>query len=358
MPKRILAPAGASLAPVGGQALRRVRRHPVGRSGLRDRPERSALRAERPIRSAPPRGTASQPAVVRARIGLHMIAHLRPHRLAVRERAEARAPRVRVAAARWRRRSFATATHEVIEEAQHSLFFHEFVRRTGLASQPPRILGVGDRPVLRFARRFPELFFLVVRANRSRIASSYTAAICCRRAGAAPARRAHQPHPRHRGERATIAFARHFLRRNVPMLRGLKMLAAATCARRVVMAVVCRGCMTFAVDGARRAHLRHPLRGRVAEAYGPGAALRCSRQATRCFKPRELCWDLGVLTSAGFADVERFTHFFCPRAVAHAARSTQMPLGVSCPWAAWTTIRCARRHTSSPVESPLVQHRR
>ena len=57
----------------------------------------------------------------------------------------------------------------MIEEAQHSLIFHEFVRRTGLATQPPRILGVGERLVIGFARRFPELFFFFVLAGEDPI---------------------------------------------------------------------------------------------------------------------------------------------------------------------------------------------
>ena len=58
---------------------------------------------------------------------------------------------------------FRYAYHEVIEEAQHSLMFHEFVGRTGLdVPGMPRLLRLGARQVMRFGRTFPELFFVFV----------------------------------------------------------------------------------------------------------------------------------------------------------------------------------------------------
>jgi len=53
--------------------------------------------------------------------------------------------------------------HEVIEEAQHSLMFQEFVNRTGLETPGlPWELRVGSRNVVGLARRFPALFFVFV----------------------------------------------------------------------------------------------------------------------------------------------------------------------------------------------------
>src|SRR3954447_4653049 len=58
---------------------------------------------------------------------------------------------------------FRYAYHEVIEEAQHSLMFQEFVNRAGFDA---RGLGwlerLGGRVIVRLARRFPELFFVFV----------------------------------------------------------------------------------------------------------------------------------------------------------------------------------------------------
>jgi hypothetical protein len=53
--------------------------------------------------------------------------------------------------------------HEVIEEAQHSLMFQEFVNRTGMTVPGlSPLLRFGARQVIRFGRTFPELFFVFV----------------------------------------------------------------------------------------------------------------------------------------------------------------------------------------------------
>jgi hypothetical protein len=56
------------------------------------------------------------------------------------------------------------AYHEVIEEAQHSLMFQEFVGRAGHGSVPklPFEARVGSEIVVKLGRWFPELFFIFV----------------------------------------------------------------------------------------------------------------------------------------------------------------------------------------------------
>src|SRR6266576_1724433 len=58
---------------------------------------------------------------------------------------------------------FRYAYHEVIEEAQHSLMFQEFVNRSGFDAAG---LGLRDRVssrfIIRLGRTFPQLFFLFV----------------------------------------------------------------------------------------------------------------------------------------------------------------------------------------------------
>ena len=58
---------------------------------------------------------------------------------------------------------FRYAYHEVIEEAQHSLMFQEFVNRSGL--EAPGLtwdMELGSRRVIGMARRFPAMFFVFV----------------------------------------------------------------------------------------------------------------------------------------------------------------------------------------------------
>jgi hypothetical protein len=56
------------------------------------------------------------------------------------------------------------AYHEVIEEAQHSLMFQEFVGRAGHGSvvRLPLDARIGSQLVVRLGRHFPELFFIFV----------------------------------------------------------------------------------------------------------------------------------------------------------------------------------------------------
>src|SRR5438874_747357 len=58
---------------------------------------------------------------------------------------------------------FRYAYHEVIEEAQHSLMFQEFVNRSGIdAPGMSKLMQFGARGVVKLGRRFPALFFLFV----------------------------------------------------------------------------------------------------------------------------------------------------------------------------------------------------
>jgi P-aminobenzoate N-oxygenase AurF len=58
---------------------------------------------------------------------------------------------------------FRYAYHEIIEEAQHSLMFQEFVNRSGFdAAGLHPLQDFGSRRIVRLGRRFPQLFFLFV----------------------------------------------------------------------------------------------------------------------------------------------------------------------------------------------------
>jgi hypothetical protein len=87
-----------------------------------------------------------------------------------------------------------------------------------------------------------------------------------------------------------IAFARHFLRRNVPRLRGPKrfILRLRTA---FVMSVAARLMSRPSEHVVRCYGIPAAV---LREAYGPGS--KGAEHITRAlFKPRELCWELGVL---------------------------------------------------------------
>ncbi len=181
--------------------------------------------------------------------------------------------------------------HEVIEEAQHSLIFHEFVQRVraaGLDVRPPRIVGVAAHEVVRLGRRFPELFFFFVLAGEDPIDSVQRRALAGGRELHPLIERISRIHITE--EARHMSFARHFLRRRVPQL-GAGRLFLLRLRTAMVFAVAARLMMRPSPQivrsyGIPRAVLR--------EAYGPGS-LGHARMLEALRKPRELCWELGVL---------------------------------------------------------------
>jgi len=107
--------------------------------------------------------------------------------------------------------------HEVIEEAQHSLMFQEFVNRAGL--ETPGLtwdMRLGSRRVVAMARRFPALFFVFVLGGEDPIDHVQRTIL----------RSGREIHPLlerimriHVTEEARhLSFARSYLRSNVPKL--------------------------------------------------------------------------------------------------------------------------------------------
>ena len=114
-------------------------------------------------------------------------------------------------------REFRYVYHEVIEEAQHSLMFQEFVNRSSFDAAG---LGFWDRlatnRIVKFGRRFPHLFFLFVLGGEDPIDYVQRREL----------RSGHPIHPLlerimriHVTEEARhLSFARQYLRRSVPTL--------------------------------------------------------------------------------------------------------------------------------------------
>ena len=164
----------------------------------------------------------AQPAGVRSRIGLHMVASFMKVGV-VFENVLKRG--LLDFAARLPNGSpeFRYCYHEAIEEAQHSLMFQEFVNRTGFDIPGlGRLDRRGAEMVVGFGRKFPELFFTFVLAGEDPIDHVQRESLRKSRAEIHPLlRRIMQIHVTE--EARHLSFARHYLKRHVPaMSRGRK----------------------------------------------------------------------------------------------------------------------------------------
>jgi len=179
--------------------------------------------------------------------------------------------------------------HEVIEEAQHSLMFQEFVNRSGfdVPGLPPH-MQVGSRVVVRMARRFPELFFMFVMGGEDPIDHVQRTLL---RGGAELhplLRRIMQIHVTE--EARHLCFARHYLRQNVPNLSRR---------RKLLLSI-----RTPLLLSQMSALMMRPSR-QIVDAYGiPKAVMDQAYDRNPAFqgsqdealrKLRELCAELGIL---------------------------------------------------------------
>ena len=111
--------------------------------------------------------------------------------------------------------------HEVIEEAQHSLMFQEFVNRSGFDVHGLRWWEkAASRMVVRLGRTFPELFFLFVLGGEDPIDHVQRQMLKKRDDVHPLLRRVSQIHVTE--EARHLSFARLYLRRNVPRLGAVK----------------------------------------------------------------------------------------------------------------------------------------
>jgi hypothetical protein len=182
--------------------------------------------------------------------------------------------------------------HEVIEEAQHSLMFQEFVNRTGLETPGlPWELRLGSRNVVGLARRFPALFFVFVLGGEDPIDHVQRTVL----------RSGKDIHPLlerimriHVTEEARhLSFARGYLRTNVPKLPAWRRRAMAMQAPLILAteaSVMLRPprhlVRTYGVPDAV-----------LRQAYGPGSQNRQdAKDSLR--KVRNLLVELGLVTPA------------------------------------------------------------
>jgi hypothetical protein len=159
----------------------------------------------------------AQPASIRSRIGLHMQANF--FKLGVAFESVLKRGLLEFATKLPNHSAeFRYCYHEVIEEAQHSLMFQEFVNRSGFEIPGlNRVERTGANMVVRMARNFPELFFVFVLAGEDPIDHAQRQTLHRNRADIHPLlRRIMQIHVTE--EARHLSFARHYLRRQVPML--------------------------------------------------------------------------------------------------------------------------------------------
>jgi len=205
---------------------------------------------------------------------------------------------------------FRYAYHEVIEEAQHSLMFQEFVNRSGL--DVPGLswdLKFGARRVIWMARHFPAMFFVFVLGGEDPIDHVQREVL----------RSNDDIHPLlerimriHVTEEAShLSFARQYLRNTVPKLPRWKRTAIS------IQAPVTLAIMASVMLRPPR-HLVKAYdipKEALDEAYGPGSAgPQEVRDSLR--KVRTLLVDLGLVTPMSTRLWKRFGIWDEPAATA------------------------------------------
>ncbi len=184
---------------------------------------------------------------------------------------------------------FRYAYHEVIEEAQHALMFQEFVNRSGLdAAGLGPVERFGARIVIRFARRFPPLFFVFVLGGEDPIDHVQRRSL----------RRGDALHPLlarimriHVTEEARhLSFARHYLKRTVPDL-GPSGRAVLAVGAPVILGVMSQLMLQPSAQIIGRHRIPKTV---IEEAYRNNADHR-RRTAESLQKVTSLCRELGLL---------------------------------------------------------------
>ena len=180
--------------------------------------------------------------------------------------------------------------HEVIEEAQHSLMFQEFVNRAGLeVAGLTWDLKFGARRVIGMARRFPALFFVFVLGGEDPIDHVQRTALPSGRELHPLLERVMRIHVTE--EARHLSFARQYLRANVPSLSRRKRHAIAVQAP-IILATMASVMMRPPKTLVRTYGIPKDV---LAEAYGPASPSRDEVRAS-LRKVRNLLIELGLVT--------------------------------------------------------------
>lgn len=185
---------------------------------------------------------------------------------------------------------FRYAYHEVIEEAQHSLMFQEFVNRTGLPVRGlSRLDRLGGRHVVTLGKRFPALFFLFVLGGEDPIDHAQRQVLRSGETLHPLIKRIMQIHVTE--EARHVAFARQYLREHVPAL-GRPARAWLAVRAPIILALMTRAMMRPPADVVRAYGMPRAV---VAEAYTRSPIHRAFVLESLA-KVRGLCAELGLVT--------------------------------------------------------------
>jgi P-aminobenzoate N-oxygenase AurF len=187
---------------------------------------------------------------------------------------------------------FRYAYHEVIEEAQHSLMFQEFINRSGFDPRGlTRLDKLGSRFVIALGRQFPPLFFIFVLGGEDPIDHVQRQEL---RSGT-------QLHPLterimriHVTEEARhLSFARHYLKTQMPSMSTIQRLQLGVGAPLILSAMV-RMMLMPSADLVQRYNIPKEV---LDDAYLHNQRFRDETLAS-LRKVRRLCSELGILGPA------------------------------------------------------------
>jgi hypothetical protein len=162
---------------------------------------------------------------------------------------------------------FRYAYHEVVEEAQHSLMFQEFVNRSGFdADGLNRLDRIGARFIISLGRRFPPLFFLFVLGGEDPIDHVQRRELRSGRTIHPLLERIMRIHVTE--EARHLSFARHYLKREVPALGKFRRAELGVGAP-LVLATMAQMMLRPSRQIVRRYHIPKSV---IADAYTHNAA--------------------------------------------------------------------------------------
>ncbi len=231
----------------------------------------------------------AQPPALRARLGLHMMAYLMKNGLQF-EGVLKQGLLAFAADLPNRSPEFRYVYHEVIEEAQHSLMFQEFVNRSGF--DIPGLTGwhrLVSRWVPVLARVFPELFFVFVLGGEDPIDHVQRRALRRDPPAHPLLRRIMQIHVTE--EARHLCFARQYLKERAPQLGRARRMALAVMTP-VVLAIMAQIMMRPSPQIMRTYDIPRRV---IGEVYGHNPVHRANTLAALA-KVRTLSAELGLLT--------------------------------------------------------------